>query len=510
MTYELWDRLKVGDDYCIIKYIGVLPKWPTELSYGVEWDNPKRGKHSGTFDGKSYFETSVPDSGSFLKATTLEKIASTGVTFYQGLQEKYGYPSTHFDKTYMGSKIIEKVGFKELDNRNRDFKSLKRISLAGSLITDEVTILEVASIRENCIHVTELDLTNNLFSSFKKTCELLKNFKTLSSLDLSGNRFSKGWENLEECCFPGIKCLYLSTCNINIVQLREILKHFPSLEILDISWNDLSSLDHELVKLPNSMNELILSGNSISSLPAILSNCQIRSLNLSHNVIENIFCISAPKLENLDLSHNCIKDWNALDQVNINFPNLRSFRANNNPLYVNPDAKAQFYETIARFDRIDILDGSILSKDIRREAELFFISKIAKGEIAFNQSLRRWKLLSENCRFQNNLKPLDKCWLDSQILNIRVTKEDAHTSISIQVLSSYTIRYMKQIISNKLHLELLKIKLYYEITQNVFEELKHDFRSITDVGLCNDDIIYVKEGNILREDTRHERKMQVS
>lgn len=510
MTYELGDRLKVGDDYCIVKYIGGIPKWPTELSYGVEWDNPKRGKHSGIFDGKSYFKTSVAGSGSFVKATTLEKISSTGVAFYRGLLEKYGKSSTHLGDIYMGNKIIEKIGFGELDTRNQNFKSLKRISLDQCLLTDEATILELDAVRENCIHVTELDLSNNLFSNFKKTCELLKNFKTLSSLDLSGNCFTKGWENLDEYYFPQMKCLYLSRCKINIVQLREVLRHFPSLEVLNIGWNDLSSLDHEQVQLPDSMNEMILSGNSIKSLPDILSTCQIRSLNLSHNVIEDVSCISAPKLVNLDLSHNRIKDWNALDQLNINFPNLCSFRANKNPLYANQDANAQFYETIARFTRIEILDGSILYKDIRREAELFVISKVAKGEIVFNKSLERWKHLSEKCGFQDNVKHADKSWLDSQILNIRVTKEDVHASISIQILSSYTIRYLKQIISNKLNLELLKTRLYYEITQDVFEELNHDFRSITDVGLCNDDIIRAKEGDVPFENIRLERKMQVS
>ncbi len=50
---------------------------------GVEWDDPSRGKHSGTHEGKLYFTCNVEGSGSFIRA----KKADLGTTFIQAVQE---------------------------------------------------------------------------------------------------------------------------------------------------------------------------------------------------------------------------------------------------------------------------------------------------------------------------------------------------------------------------------------------------------------------------------------
>ena len=46
-------------DIGTIKYIGPVQelKDSTELWYGVEWRDPSRGKHDGSYKGTRYFET---------------------------------------------------------------------------------------------------------------------------------------------------------------------------------------------------------------------------------------------------------------------------------------------------------------------------------------------------------------------------------------------------------------------------------------------------------------------
>ena len=54
---------------------------------GVEWDDPTRGKHDGSHQGKRYFTTSHPTAGSFIRA----KKVNMGVTFTGALKERYGF-----------------------------------------------------------------------------------------------------------------------------------------------------------------------------------------------------------------------------------------------------------------------------------------------------------------------------------------------------------------------------------------------------------------------------------
>ena len=60
------DRISIKGDLGTVKWIGELPgkegTW-----FGIEWDDPARGKHGGELEGTSYFTTRHPTSGSFLK-----------------------------------------------------------------------------------------------------------------------------------------------------------------------------------------------------------------------------------------------------------------------------------------------------------------------------------------------------------------------------------------------------------------------------------------------------------
>lgn len=47
-------RLSYNSELCTVKYIGPIPQWSV-TAYGVEWDDPERGKHDGTLAGKRYF-----------------------------------------------------------------------------------------------------------------------------------------------------------------------------------------------------------------------------------------------------------------------------------------------------------------------------------------------------------------------------------------------------------------------------------------------------------------------
>lgn len=48
-------RLSLRDQLCTVRYVGNIADKPGEW-LGVEWDDPQRGKHNGTHQGKVYFQ----------------------------------------------------------------------------------------------------------------------------------------------------------------------------------------------------------------------------------------------------------------------------------------------------------------------------------------------------------------------------------------------------------------------------------------------------------------------
>lgn len=53
---EVDARIRVGQDLGCVRYVGSVIGH-TGLWIGVEWDNPKRGRHNGTVNDVYYFQT---------------------------------------------------------------------------------------------------------------------------------------------------------------------------------------------------------------------------------------------------------------------------------------------------------------------------------------------------------------------------------------------------------------------------------------------------------------------
>ena len=53
-VHHVGQRLSVKHELCTVRYVGTVSGKPGQW-LGVEWDDPGRGKHSGTFEGIEYF-----------------------------------------------------------------------------------------------------------------------------------------------------------------------------------------------------------------------------------------------------------------------------------------------------------------------------------------------------------------------------------------------------------------------------------------------------------------------
>lgn len=494
MGFQIGDRLKIGDHICTVKFVGKLPKWPDSNAYGVEWDDPTRGKNSGTFEGQSYFETSKFNSGSFFKDSRLEEIASRGVSFYEAYSEKFRGSAEEFNELRLGSRVIEAPDFEKVENRHRSRNCLERAILDHHAINNSpLSEAQWETMREGCVKVRHLDLSYNLLSDFHQTCVLLTHFDNLESVDLSRNVFTNGWDMLNNFVFPGVRELTMTGNELGIEPLQKIIGCFPNLESLDLSWNHLIELNGKPVSFPSTLKTLGLNGNSMTHVPTSVSGLSLQTLHLSHNLLSDVDPISTPSLRHLDLSFNMIDDWKTLDLLNDRISKLLSLRINNNPISANDKLDSVFHIMVARFEEIEVLDDSILSKKVRNDAELYFVSKVINGEMNYDKKLRRWKTLQEKYSLQTKDERIEKIsWLESLIITVRAIDENAKATIKCTLLNNFTVRHSKKIICRKLGLSLFDHKLHLAITPELLQVMSFEFRPISSYGVSENSIIYVK------------------
>lgn len=512
--YHIGDRLQIGDDICTVRYIGYIDVWKDELAFGVEWDDTNRGKHSGTLNGHRYFSTTKENSGSFLKWSKVERVNQRG--FLEAVYDIYGTSTVIDQSLRISSKNIEYLGFEELNSRNQEISSLESISLEKKSISCLSTPEEgIRTITNPFKNLKNLNISNNLISNFGDILELLEYMPSLSTLKIGGNKFKPHVPNPGEIkIYNSVKHLSLSGCDITIKCIGYIVAHFPLLESLDLGGNNLSELRNVAFQLPKYVNHLSLFNVGLDELPLGLIDWKLEYLNLSHNKIRSVILLSAKhasresSLAQLDLSHNAINNWESIDQLNETFLQLKSLRINDNPILsadisetnLLDSNKKMFLNVLARFNNLDVLDGSHLTKVIKEEAELYLLSAILSNSVKLTKDTTRWLYFKDKYGIPEKIdKSLLHVSTEIALLNdleifklyIHYNNEDDHFEINI--LPNSTIRYMKSIISKHVGVPILQMKVLYEPTSETesMVEISRNFSLVSDLGLTNGSDIYV-------------------
>jgi hypothetical protein len=81
-------RVYVHPEIGTVRYEGPLlhkPSDPNDIWIGIEWDNPHRGKHSGTVEDTTYFRTASATGGSLVRKAK----ADFGLDIITSLQKRY-------------------------------------------------------------------------------------------------------------------------------------------------------------------------------------------------------------------------------------------------------------------------------------------------------------------------------------------------------------------------------------------------------------------------------------
>ncbi|XP_032488481.1 toll-like receptor 2 [Phocoena sinus] len=204
---------------------------------------------------------------------------------------------------------------------SQHLKSLEYLDLSENLMSEET--LKNSACEHAWPLLKTLVLRQNRLKSLEKTGEILLTLKNLTNLDISKNNFHS---MPETCQWPG-KMKYL---NLSSTRIQSLTRCIPqTLEILDISNNDLDSFSLILPKL----KELYISRNKLKTLPDASFLPVLLVMRISRNII-NTFSKeqldSFQKLKTLEAGGNsfiCSCDFlsftqgqQALAQVLIDWP----------------------------------------------------------------------------------------------------------------------------------------------------------------------------------------------
>ncbi|KAF8458977.1 hypothetical protein BGX38DRAFT_1084780 [Terfezia claveryi] len=486
-------RVSYSTSLCTIRYIGPVDGTAGEW-LGVEWDEPLRGKHSGEHAGKKYFDCAVANAGSFIRPS---RAPDPPLTFVQALRKKYiddGVVDVSAQRPIeWGGKVVQEIGFDKIRQKLRKLKELKIALVDGFQIAKEDP---VELITETCPEIEDLNLSRNLFDSLQSVEVICRGLPKLRSLRISGNRFSMLHVKTEVeredgslgTGFDNITSLELEETLLSWEELAKILPLFPSLQILDLSLNRLSSIpqkigDIAITKiLTPKLTELKLERNTLTNISSILPASllpNLRKLLLARNQISSIYGpdgdpetpILFKNIRYLDLSFNSIPSFKFIDSINSHFPDVEGLRITHNPLYEVPGMGSDEAHmlTVGRLSwKVRLLNFTTITIQERTNAELYYLGRIAKemAEVAQGEEeeliVRQHPRWNELCKAHgrpivNRSLEVDRQSLGRNLINIEFVHKNQ--SVVRKIPKHLTVSALKGVVGILFPVRPLRVTL---------------------------------------------------
>jgi hypothetical protein len=393
--FHIDQRVSYASHTCTIRYIG--PVTGTHGDWlGVEWDDASRGKHSGSASGTRYFDTLVPNSGSFIRPS---RPADTPRSFLQAVKDRYAADedeSVNPKNLWIGGKEVQNVGFEKIRKQQGVLGILERVFVDKLCIVqaaDEDKGEEIEQIAEVCPSIVELHLSNNLLENLEEVAMICSQLRRLTLLRLDGNRFSdtklsNGLAKQVKPVFDQVEDLSLESTYLSWNEIHALCSYFPGVEKLWLLHNNLTNFDASSLKsLPasvtainlgfNAFEELGIGLNHITKLPKLrklqLHQCHIRSISKNKPLFSEV-------VTEVDLSYNDIRNWSFIDELPTVFPGLTELIISHNPLFQNFDSPKELavgdFIVAARLPTLTRLNNSAITPKYRQEAEMYYISLV--------------------------------------------------------------------------------------------------------------------------------------
>ncbi|ETV92511.1 hypothetical protein H310_13194 [Aphanomyces invadans] len=393
-----------------VRYEGPIQgKNASTVYWGVDWDDPSRGKHSGESGGVRYFEAAHPTSGSFV----LPEKVSLGIGILEALHERY-MQSEDLDSRAAGrvgtssgsSKPIQLVGVRKIQEK-QDLGVIGKVSVEGSQISHIGNEGELYRVAPN---IVELNLGFNLLSSWSEVLKLSTELPQLEHLVLSGNILTYDVDVAAPLVtFPTVHVLVMHYTRTSWGDLLRICRdHFPALRELHAASNQLTDdALRQAADIPSLLEVVDLSHNQVTEWSSVESAVgtwpRLHTLSLNGN---NLAQIQPPapssslflQLASLSLSNNAIADWASIDALN-SFPSLEALRLTRNPLLMNVGSAEARMLVVARCASLKVFNSSDVRLKEHQDAEHMYLKRILHEKATVSAFSNRTTLLTHHPRF---------------------------------------------------------------------------------------------------------------
>lgn len=376
-------RVEHDSHHGTVQWVGEVP--PAKGTwYGVDWDDPSRGKHNGSHNGVKYFNTTHPTSGSFVRPSKV----NTGVTFEMAVRGRYQDDTTIASEVTkqlqreINARFVEVVGMEKIGKKQSVLQDLGTAVLTGFKIwgtddTDLTTLLP---------RLHTVDISYSLLSSWQSVAEITRQLPSLRFLNISGNKLKipDNPEELKESLCHVVNLVINNMLGYSWQDLLTCCSMFPQLRSLQVAFNKLENLGPVPSGLFDSLEELDIGVNPISSweevchlgsLPRLESlnanNCSLKSITFPSTAASEKTPLFA-RLKKLMVASNPLDTWECTGELN----KLASLEY----LIISFELKTfpYFQEfTYARINNLKVLNRTESSPKEKRDCELFYLKSFS-------------------------------------------------------------------------------------------------------------------------------------
>ncbi|KAI4203788.1 MAG: hypothetical protein LQ350_001614 [Teloschistes chrysophthalmus] len=262
----------------------------------------------------------------------------------------------------ISGKQVNEVGFEEISQKQSAWSELAVVALDGLRInclflkaaTSELPLNPFSVTSREGLKWKELSLANNLFERWAHVFEICYFARELKALRLDGNRLEKVSHVAK---FPP------GTCE----QIERL-----DLANMALTWEDASLLSRTLVDLASCNIVTIRKLVSLTSLP------NLEDLNLRSNPLTDLSVdreTKFQKLSRLNLASTLLPTLTSLNPLPCHFPALKALHTTYTPLAASHPHARLF--TIARLPLLESLNHTIITRNERLDAELYYRGWIA-------------------------------------------------------------------------------------------------------------------------------------
>ncbi|DBB11985.1 hypothetical protein WJX82_006869 [Trebouxia sp. C0006] len=389
-------RVHIGNCKATVRYVGEV-RGQTGPWVGLEWDDAARGKNDGSTGGQAYFSCRSPSAGSFLRLDKYNSQAELGCTVLEALQRRYGDQDFNADQAAEPAEQVSKaegrkgvewqfIGADKVHAKISQIQSLDKATLINCCISSVGSKQEV---RESLPQLQELDLSENLLSSWLVLQQLGTALPSLACVNLTHNLMAMPTpEELRGAPHnQSLRILVLNKCCLSWSQVVLIQESVPSLQELHLCSNGISQLSASSSggRQFSQLQLLDLEDNNISDWAEVMHLSHLPCLQhlwLGGNQLQHINLqpgsTAFQHLQTTLLRDNILSSWGDVDSLN-RLISLTDLRLSGNPI-LNDARGGGRYEVVARVQGLTMLNGSAVRHRERRDCELRYLRAVL-GEL---------------------------------------------------------------------------------------------------------------------------------